>query len=280
MAMNPRIPLISIMRNDIYIQESTFFDAFYYPDATTREQFLNYFLLEYGEFTPVYQYPDFLLNHIKAVSASLKYTIDKLYETLSLEYNPIENYDRQEEWTDSGTTERSASGSETGSTTYAGGETTTYAGGETKTYIGGQSSTKSGGHSESRLRHEIERQVSADNTGAYFPSEKTIEDPDTTSVTFNNETDTQLFNNRADTQAFNNRSDTKQFNNRTDSNTGSNSSSEEGTSETEHTGRIHGNIGVTTSQQMIKSEREDVAYYNFIDDVARLYGEKLCILIY
>lgn len=280
MAMYPRIPFISIVRNDLYIQESTFFDAFYYPDATTREQFLNYFLLEYGEFTPVYQYPDFLLNHIKAVSASLKYTIDKLYATLSLEYNPIENYDRQEEWTDSGTTERSASESETGSTTYAGGETTTYAGGETKTYTGGQSSTKSGGHSESRLQHEIERQVSADNTGAYFPSEKTIEDPDTTSVTFNNETDTQTFNNRADTQAFNNRSDTKQFNNRTDSNTGSNSSSEEGTSETEHTGRIHGNIGVTTSQQMIKSEREDVAYYNFIDDVARLYGEKLCILIY
>lgn len=280
MALYPRIPIISIMRNDLYIQESTFFDAFYYPDPTTREQFLNYFLLEYGEFTPVYQYPDFLLNHIKAVSASLKYTIDKLYATLSLEYNPIENYDRQEEWTDSGTTERSASGSETGSTTYAGGETTTYAGGETKTYTGGQSSTKSGGHSESRLQHEIERQVSADNTGSYFPSEKTIEDPDTNEVTYNNETDTQTFNNRADTQAFNNRSDTKQFNNRTDSNTGSNLSNEEGTSETEHKGRIHGNIGVLTSQQMVKSEREDVAYYNFIDDVARLYGEKLCIMIY
>lgn len=263
MALYPRIPLISIMRNDLYIQESTFFDAFYYPEPATREQFLNYFLLEYGEFTPVYQYPDFLLNHIKAVSASLKYTIDKLYATLSLEYNPIENYDRQENWTDSGTTERTRSGSETESTTFAGGETTTYA--------GGQSTIKSGGHSEARLQHEIERQVSADNTGAYFPSEKTIEDPDTVTTTFNNETDTQ---------SFNNRSDTKQYNNRSDSKTGSNSGTESGSDETEHEGRIHGNVGVTTSQQMIKSEREDVAYYNFIDDVARLYGEKLCIMIY
>lgn len=297
MALYPRIPIISVMRNDIYISENTFFDAFYYPDDSTRNEFLNYFLLEYGEFTPIYQYPQFLLDHIKAVSASLKYTIDKLYATLSLEYNPIENYDRAENWTDTGTNSRSVSGenSETltmtggETTTYTGGETTTYAGGETTTYSGGQSTVKSGGHTEARQQHATEHQVSADNTGAYFPSEKTIEDPDSTSTTYNSETDTQTFNarsdsqqynNRSDSQQYNNRSDSMQYNNRSDSKTGTNSDTEEGTSETEHEGRIHGNIGVTTSQQMIKSEREDVAYYNFIDDVARLYGEKLCILIY
>lgn len=263
MAMYPRIPLISIMRNDLYITEDTFLDAFYYPDPATREQFINYFLLEYGEFTPIYQYPEYLLNHIKAVSASLKYSIDKLYATLSLEYNPIENYDRMEHWTDKGENGRKASGRN--------GETTNYLGGETKAYNGGQSSTKSGGHSEARLQHEIERKVSADNTGTYFPSEKTIEDPDTTTTTYNAETDTQSFNNRSDTQTFNNRSDVK---------SGTDSSEETGTSNSEHTGRVHGNIGVTTSMQMIRSEREDVSYYNFIDDVARLYGEKLCILIY
>ena len=263
MAMYPRIPLISIMRNDLYITENTFLDAFYYPDDATRDEFINYFLLEYGEFTPIYQYPEYLLNHIKAVSASLKYTIDKLFATLSLEYNPIENYDRMEHWTDAGQSGRSVMGSDSESTTYTGGETTTYA--------GGQSSVKTGGHSEARLQHEIERQVSADNTGSYFPSEKTIEDPDTTTTTFNSETDTQSFNNRTDTTAFNNRSDSK---------TGSNSSSETGTTADVHDGRVHGNIGVTTSQQMIRSEREDVSYYNFIDDVARLYGEKLCIMIY
>lgn len=314
MALYPRIPIISVMRNDIYISENTFFDAFYYPDASTRNEFLNYFLLEYGGFTPIYQYPQFLLDHIKAVSASLKYTIDKLYATLSLEYNPIENYDRREKWTDSGTNSRSASGENSETLTMAGGETTTYNGGETKTYTGGetktysggetttysggQSTVKSGGHTEARQQHATEHQVSADNTGAYFPSEKTIEDPDSTSTTYNSETDTQTFNarsdsqqynnrsdsqqynNRSDSQQYNNRSDSMQYNNRSDSKTGTSSDTEEGTSETEHEGRIHGNIGVTTSQQMIKSERDDVAYYNFIDDVARLYGEKLCILIY
>lgn len=263
MAMYPRIPLMSIIRNDLYIQESTFLDAFYYPDATTRQEFIDYFLLEYGGFTPVYQYPDFLLDHIKAVAKSLKYTIDKLYATLDLEYNPIENYDRAESWSDTGTSGSTVTGSDSESVTYAGGETTTYA--------GGQSTVKSGGHTEARPQHSIEHQVSADNTGAYFPSEKTIEDADSHSVTFANETDTQ---------AFNNRSDSTQFNNRSDSKSGSKTETESGSTSASHTGHIHGNIGVTTSQQMIKSEREDVAYYNFIDDVARLYGEKLCILIY
>lgn len=247
MAMYPRIPLRAIMAQNLDIEESTFLDAFYFPDDSTREEFLNYFLLEYGEFTPIYQQPDYLLAHIKAVSASLKYTIDKLYGTLSLEYNPIENYDRHENWTDTRTPDL----------------TTTYEGGDTLTMAGGDTLTMAGGETESREQHSIERQVSADNTGAYFPSEKTIEDPDTTTTTFNGRTDTRVYNDRSDTRVYNDRSD-----------------KQTGTDENKHEGRIHGNIGVTTSQQMIQSERDDVAYYNFIDDVARLYGEKLCILIY
>lgn len=230
MAMYPRIPLQSIVANSITLDETDFTRAFYYPDDSTRARFLDYFMLEYGGFTPIYTEPEYLLAHIQAVSASLKYTIDKLYATLSLEYNPIENYDRHENWTDTRTPDLT--------TEYNGGDTLTMAGGET----------------EAREQHSIERQVSADNTGAYFPSEKTIEDPDTTTTTFNGRTDTRVYNDRTDKQT--------------------------GTDENKHEGRVHGNIGVTTSQQMIQSERDDVAYYNFIDDVARMYGEKLCILIY
>lgn len=230
MAMYPRVPLQSIVANSLTLDETDFTSAFYYPDDSTRARFLDYFMLEYGQFTPIYTEPEYLLAHIQAVSASLKYTIDKLYATLSLEYNPIENYDRHENWTDTRTPDLT--------TAYNGGDTLTMAGGET----------------EAREQHSIERQVSADNTGAYFPSEKTIEDPDTTTQTYNNRSDTRVYNNRTDVQT--------------------------GTDENAHEGRIHGNIGVTTSQQMIQSERDDVSYYNFIDDVARLYGEKLCILIY
>lgn len=263
MALYPRIPFLSIIRNDLYIEESRFLDAFYFPDDTMRDDFINYFLLEYGEFTPVYQQPEFLLTHIQAVSKSLKYTIDKLYATLSLEYNPIENYDRHENWTDTRTPDLS--------TDTTGGKQTDFLGGDTLTMTGGESNTKTGNEVDSRDPHNVERQVSADNTGAYFPSEKTIEDTDAHTTTYNNVTDTQLYNNRSDTRVYNNRQDVEAT---------SGNETLTGTDENEHEGRVHGNIGVTTSQQMIQSERNDVAYYNFIDDVARLYGEKICILIY
>ena len=280
MALYPRIPLISLFKYSLDVPENDFMDAFYYPDDETRDMFLTYFLLEYGQFTPIYQEPQFLIAHIAAVSESLKYTIDKLYATLDLEYDPIENYDRHENWTDTRTPDLSRTAHDEGYTEYQGGETTTFAGGDTLTYNGGESTTKSGGHTEARNPHDIERQVSADNTGAYYPSEKTIEDEDSTTTTYNSEADTQLYNNRSDVRTYNDRSDTKAYNDRADVHGSDRSETETGTDETEHAGRIHGNIGVTTSQQMIKSEREDVAYYNFIDDVARLYGEKLCILIY
>lgn len=246
MAMYPRIPLLSIIRNDLYIPKERFNDAFYFPDDDMRNDFINYFLLEYGEFTPVYQQPEFLLTHIQAVSKSLKYTIDKLYATLSLEYNPIENYDRHENWTDTRTPDLNTDRTSGKQTDFQGGHTTTFSGGETET----------------RQPHDIERKVSADNTGDYFPSEKTIEDEDSRTTTYNNRSDTDTYNNRRDVEA------------------GLENEQLTGTDENAHVGRVHGNIGVTTSQQMVLSEREDVSYYNFIDDVARLYGEKLCIMIY
>ena len=44
-------------------------------------------------------------------------------------------------------------------------------------------------------------------------------------------------------------------------------------------GRTHGNIGVTTSQQMIESERE-VSLYNIIDVIINSFKNRFCLLVY
>lgn len=44
-----------------------------------------------------------------------------------------------------------------------------------------------------------------------------------------------------------------------------------------HDGRIHGNIGVTTSQQMMQAEIDLTKAYNFLDDVCKLYADRLLI---
>ena len=43
--------------------------------------------------------------------------------------------------------------------------------------------------------------------------------------------------------------------------------------------KVHGNIGVTSSQDMIKQERE-IADFDIIDIIVSEYKKKFCILIY
>lgn len=45
------------------------------------------------------------------------------------------------------------------------------------------------------------------------------------------------------------------------------------------TGRTHGNIGVTTSQQMIQSER-DLVVFNLYDVIAGSFIENFCLMVY
>ena len=175
--------------------------------------------------------------------------------------------------------EKSASGEMDNTLTYSGGETTTYSGGETTTYNGGETTTYAGSETDSREPHQIEHKVSADNTGDYFPSSLDAENGDTNTKTYNNRTDTTAYSNRNDSKQYNNRSDAKSYNNRYDVTRGNNSNEEALNQTNTHAARIHGNIGVTTSQQMIESERQ-LVLFNFFDVVAQLYGEKLCILLY
>lgn len=46
-----------------------------------------------------------------------------------------------------------------------------------------------------------------------------------------------------------------------------------------HSNRTHGNIGVTTSQQMIQSER-DLVRYSLIEEIAEDYRDAFCLDIY
>lgn len=48
----------------------------------------------------------------------------------------------------------------------------------------------------------------------------------------------------------------------------------------DHNLRIHGNIGVTTSQQMMESEIDLVTKNNYIDDVCQMYAERLLINVW
>lgn len=67
---------------------------------------------------------------------------------------------------------------------------------------------------------------------------------------------------------------------RRDIDTSSETSGTENITDTfKHSNRTHGNIGVTTSQQMIQSER-DLVRYSLIEEIAEDYRDAFCLDVY
>lgn len=57
------------------------------------------------------------------------------------------------------------------------------------------------------------------------------------------------------------------------------SSTANGSSNSYHEGRVHGNIGVTSTQQLITQERE-VSEFNIIEYIADDFAREFCLLVY
>lgn len=219
----------------LYNWNETLFDAMIFPKNADKQNFIDSLILSYGSCEPLYPDWDFMKNSaIPAWSIKWKSNIEKVYDLLEkLEYNPVENYDRQENWSDSPniTRETQLSGTDTNKQTAGQGSTTKQTGTDTN-----------------------EQKVSAFNSSGYDPSEQDI-------MTYGNQT-----------QVTTSGTNTNEFSyGRKDVNT------EKGN--TEHSGRIHGNIGVTTTQEMMKSEMS-LRKQSFIDYCTGLFANDLLLLVY
>lgn len=206
----------------------------------------------------------------------LQYTLDKLFRTMELEYNPIENYDRKEEWTDDGNDRKDYTGGQHRQT--SGNGRTDYLGGETHTTGHTITETPTGSETDTTSASTVEHKVAADNTGTYFPSTKDITNegqPLTVTKTFSQRSTTTTDTGTTDQMIYNTRADVMQSGGADD--TVYVSRADIGQDHGHHVGRIHGNIGVTTSQQMIQSER-DLARWSFYREAALLYASHLLVM--
>ena len=165
------------------------------------------------------------------------------------EYNPIENYDRYEEGT------ISDEGSRDITLTKEGSEIMEKSGKEVQTPSGSEILTMAGKEIETPTGSEA---VTTENNYNGYNSSTSVPVSDSTSTTsfdqrkteksFDQRTDTTSFNQRKDELSFDQRKDTLSFDERTDTTGETN-----GNTRTLDT-HTHGNIGVTTTQQMIESE--------------------------
>lgn len=189
----------------MYEWDNTLFDGMALPNNVSRETMIDNILLETAELECIYPSAPFFKLALNMWSAMEVEKWTKLEATQNYEYDPIENYSRIEEWSDTvtATGTGTAKGKNTGSN-------------QNRMEVWGYNSTTS----------VPQNMATANNTD-------NIE------------------------------------------NTSTASSEQSGT----HTGKIHGNIGVTTTQKMIQEERKvldwDIHHY-IIDEFKR----RFCILVY
>lgn len=182
--MTSRLTLVGILNYD-----SELFKHLRLPDGADATTFINTLLLDFGTLGVVYPDSDFMRDiAIPTWCDKWQESLRQTWNALHADYNPIENYDRHEHWTDSPDITRAESGSNESNMT---------------------------GNENSNVYGD----VAAYNASDYQAQDRTRSDSSNTS---NGKTNYSTSNRE--------------------------------TGVTTHDGRIHGNIGVTTSQQMIESE--------------------------
>ena len=103
----------------IYKFDDTIFDDLNVPEGMDKNSLINKILMDLGELNVVYSKPDILKAAIGTWSISRAITWERMWNVAQIEYNPLENYDRQESWTDQGSHQKSGSsnGQSTGNST-------------------------------------------------------------------------------------------------------------------------------------------------------------------
>lgn len=230
-----------------------------------------------GELFPYFQNPDQLKISIQHWARRRACAWNKIVESLFSEYNPIENYDRIEEWSDSPdlTTENNG-GSERKHD-----EDNIYFTHATNNIVGDVNGnqinhSESNGTTQNNGSDTEILSVSAFDQDGFSDKNETVRQLGTGNAVENRSDDTitTLSHNSENNDSDIMRQDKLSSN---DNDTNHNIQTHRGT--TTHKGRIHGNIGVTTTQQMIQAEI-DLQKYDFVNGVAIEFEEEFMLQIY
>ena len=204
------------------------------PEDIDKDILVNNILLKGADFEVMYSDPYFLQDAIGMWSGKWQRTFEKWVEALAIEYNPLENYDRIEDWDDTMnkgviTSARRNSGN-------------------TRTFDNSDTNTPGTTITE-------ETQVSAYDASTYQPAQQVTTTPSGSGDVLPHSGTIK------------------------DEYGEGSSGSEKENSKTIHSGRIHGNIGVTSSVQLL-TEQLQISEWNLYEHITDLFLEEFVIPIY
>ena len=339
----------------MYEYDPTIFDGMILPADYDRDALFAEIITRCGQLYPYHQVPAILKSNIRLWFARNYLNFDRIMDALLAEYNPIENYNRHENWTRTPNLDDTETRTGTDTTAHTGDDTEIHTGtdsielgGKDSVELGGKDTVEDSGtdtttRTYTNYHEEItntgskttEEQVSAFDSATYEPSKKTTETPaalnedkeisgsysdattfgktedttygkteDTTygkteDTTYGKTEDTTYgktedttYGKTEDTTygktedtTYGKTEDTT-YDSERKQEYNSNEATMYGTTfKHAHTGNeqyashIHGNIGVTTSQQMIQSEIE-LRQFDIYTDIARRFEREFIVQVY
>ena len=237
----------------LYNYDSTLFDTFCFPDNFTQDEkdaVVNNIMLECAELEILFPDPAFMKTALTAWSFKEKPVWNRIYSASKLEYNAIENYRRTEEESISEDRTEQHSGSDSRSNTEQHSGVDASSASNTNTSSG----TDSG---------DITHQV----TG--FDSNSLVRQSVDVTSGSSSGTDTQT---GSSSLTHGEKIENSESLTHGEKITHDNSN--------ERTLLAYGNIGVTTSQEMLKQELEIAPLLNVMSVITESFKNRFCILVY
>lgn len=252
-----RAATMSVM--GLYNWDNTLFDLMQIPEALDRQDLIENLLGELAELEVLYPNPVVMKNLIGVWSNKQLDIWQRLYATTQYEYNPIENYDRQESGTDSGTDTATHTGTDSRTESIRDGGTE----GVASTIAKGGQDSITGTDTKGHWKAAFDSTASGDDDG--LVKETRDQDDGTTTTVYGNTETGNSTTTFGKTQSV---TEGKTYGSQL-------ASTKSGT----HTLRAHGNIGVTTTQEMIRQQRE-IETFNIYDIIIDDFRNRFCILVY
>lgn len=227
---------------DFIAWDATVLDGVVVPEGMDAELMKNTLMMRCGELTSHWSSPGTFKAATTHWFLTHQWNIQHLYNLLLAEYNPIHNYDRDETITiDVGENGGRGYNSEVTSTGDTSGNST-----RTPNLTSSDDTT-------------VKRNVSAFDSSEYQPRDEDVTDSTRTETgTDNIESHDETSNNTAtdyQEQTVNNRNEN-------------------------HVNHMEGNIGITTTQQMMQEEIALMKGFNLYDTVASMFEDDMMVLVY
>lgn len=281
----------------LYNYDNTLFEGLTFPAGIDKDIAVNEILMRSGEFEVLYPDPAFFKTQIEMWGKKHYRTFSKWVEGLAEEFNPIYNYDRYEEYQD----EKRGTDSRTGSSSIASTAAEKEQRSTSKDYSEesaenvaniSDATTKTDGSRSQATNEQVstssdsENKVSAFDASTYSPKDLneqsgTQQTAGTVGEVSGTESNSSGNSSTATAKGLVGNDSISDDSDRSSSSAQSKTEDESRASaeSTTHTAHLYGNIGVTTSAQLLK-EFLEVERFNIYENIAELFVDDFCIMVY